>query len=118
MGRAGFQRTPSQAIPQIVKSLGKIAIVSGISNLTTPSPIYKESGARLNNMENIYTFKDSEHLAGFHNTYQEGCYECHREARLIKAKQTVAWDNLYPNNSRNQNAISRSDFYTNKNPLG
>lgn len=34
-------------------------------------------------------FITSEHMAGFHNTVQEGCYECHREQRLISAKKTV-----------------------------
>ena len=43
-------------------------------------------------MEQEIEFADSEHLAGQHHTYQEGCYECAKENRLLKAKSLV--DNL------------------------
>lgn len=65
-------------------------------------------------------FIDSEHLAGFHTTFQEKCYECAREARLLKAKRTVdsRWSDLYPDNSRNQHALSHlDDFLLNRDDL-
>lgn len=36
--------------------------------------------------EQQYEFSEREHLAGHHNTYTEGCSECYKKNRLIKAK--------------------------------
>ena len=53
-----------------------------------------------------------------HNTFLESCSECYRENRLIKAHQTVNWDLLYPDGSRNDEILSRSDNIIDPNPLG
>lgn len=58
-----------------------------------------------------YKFADSEHLAGFHSTFQENCYECHRENRLQKAKITVMKEEL-----GTSPILYRMDF-NNPNPL-
>lgn len=39
--------------------------------------------------EQEYQFADSEHLAGWHNTYQKDCSECYKENRLLKSKMIV-----------------------------
>lgn len=65
-----------------------------------------------------YEFNEREHLAGFHTTYQKECSECYKENRMIKAKCVCNdWNNLYPDESRNDHALSMSDFSTNNNPL-
>ena len=52
-----------------------------------------------------------------HNTYQEGCSECYSENRIIQAKKTVSFNELYPE-GRTQNALSKLDFGEhNRNPL-
>jgi len=39
--------------------------------------------------EQDYEFTEKEHNAGFHDKVQEGCYECHKENRLMKAHKVV-----------------------------
>lgn len=34
--------------------------------------------------EEEYTFKDGEHIAGFHTTFQEGCHQCWAEDLRVK----------------------------------
>lgn len=42
----------------------------------------------MNNNEEI-SFAESEHLGGFHDTFQEHCSECARENRLMRSYSTV-----------------------------
>lgn len=61
-------------------------------------------------------FLASEHMAGFHDKVTEGCYECHREQRIIKAKCVCNdWNLLFPE-GRTQHALDRLDYHF-KNPL-
>lgn len=39
---------------------------------------------------------EREHKDGLHDTFQENCYDCYKEARLIKAKKTVGRNDNYP----------------------
>lgn len=40
--------------------------------------------------EQEFEFAEQEHKAGFHNTFMEDCYECHREDRLLRSKMIVS----------------------------
>ncbi len=40
----------------------------------------------------------------FHNTYQGDCSTCFKENRLIKAKRTISWGDLYQD-GRNESAL-------------
>ena len=62
-------------------------------------------------MENETLDLEKEHQ--FHSEYTEHCSTCWSEARLINAKKTVdsRWEDLYPDNSRNQHALSHLDDF-------
>ena len=42
-----------------------------------------------NNLTKEMEFNDSEHKAGYHQTFTKHCYECEKQNRLIQAFRTV-----------------------------
>lgn len=67
-------------------------------------------------MENEVIDNYKEH--SLHQSFHADCSDCFVEKKATLATREQMWNKLYPDNSRNQHAISRLDYGEhNRNPI-